>query len=43
MRGVDCAIKGSNTFSRYEGPCGDIVSSTCCEVTISVGYASRLH
>lgn len=42
MRGVDCAVKRSNTFNRYEGPCGEIASSTCFGVTVRVDYALQL-
>lgn len=42
MRGVDCAIKGSDMFNRYEGPCGEIASSTCFKATVMVDYASWL-
>lgn len=36
MRWVDCAVKGSNMFNKFEGPCGEIASSTCFQVTIRV-------
>lgn len=42
MRGMDCAVKGSNMFNRFESPCGEIASSTCFQVTIRVDYALQL-
>lgn len=42
MRGMDCAVKGSNMFNRFESSCGEIASSTCFQVTIRVDYALQL-
>lgn len=42
MRGVDCAVKRSHTFNRFEGPCGEVASSTCFQVAVRVDYASQL-
>lgn len=42
MRGVDCAAKRSNMFNRFEGPYGEIASSTYFQVTIGVDYALQL-